>query len=181
MDSLAVPDTEAHQIAQFRLEAKDWDALGGLTGKQQAFVWEYLKDMNATRAADRAGYAGGEGKLAVRGHLLMRHPIVNPLIRKLTAATADEMGITREYVLSRIREVEQRIMAGAPKVHVTKDGDMFEVKDDAGNTIQEWSPQAATQALATLAKLRGDMIDRVDVTTRSIEIKINGTDLKDLT
>lgn len=31
----------------------------GLTGLQQAFIIEYLKDFNATRAAERAGYRGG--------------------------------------------------------------------------------------------------------------------------
>ena len=41
---------------------------GRLTGLQQAFVYEYLKDFNATRAAERAGYqANGDGSFSVIG------------------------------------------------------------------------------------------------------------------
>ncbi len=177
----ALVPSEASEIAQDLFSAADYEALEGLTVKQRAFVVEYPRDFNGTRAAERAGYQGNDESLAVTGARLLRHRQVNPLIRKLTAATADEMGITRESLIARIDEVASRAMAGAPKVHVTKDGDMFEVKDDEGNTITEWQPAAVTRALETLAKLRGDMIERVDVTQRTVEIRINGADLKDLT
>jgi phage terminase small subunit len=180
MSALAVPDPEASEIAQDRLSRDDWAALESLTDKQRAFVFEYMLDMNGTRAAQRAGYAGGDDALAVRGSMLMRHPVVNPLIRKLTAGTADEMGYTREWIIDRLEEIVSRVMEGVPKVHVTKDGDMFEVKDDEGNTVREWQPGAAKGALELLARLRGDMVERVEHDVRHVVVQVNGVDVEDL-
>ena len=146
------------------------------TPKQRAFIAEYPKDMNATLAAKRAGYAGDDNALAVQGSRLIRHHKANPLIRKLTAATADEMGITREYLLDRIDAVATRAQEGAPKI--LANGTV--AKDDEGNVIYEWSPQGAARALELLAKLRGDMIERKEVDVRVVELRVNGVEMGDL-
>ena len=153
--TLAVPDSEAREIAQIRLSGEDWEALNGLTGKQRAFVFEYLKDLNATRAAERAGYAGNDSALAVRGSMLRRHPVVNPLIRKLTAATADELGLTSEYI-------------------------MLQIEENAYAAALEGNHAAANAAWRTLAQLRGDMIERVDVTSRQLVVHVNGIEVEAL-
>ncbi len=41
--------------------------------------------------------------------------------------------------------------------------------------------QSSAKAVELIARLRGDMIQRVDVTQRSVEIRINGVDMEDLT
>ncbi len=152
---MTLQSPESHQIAQVRFTAEDWEELNTLTAKQRAFVLEYPKDFNGTRAAKRAGYrASSDSALGARGWQLLRHPKVNYLVRKLTAATADEMGITKEWLLNEIQEVA---------------GEMRE------------RGESSAKELALLAKLRGDMIERVDVTQRTVEIRINGADLKDLT
>ncbi len=180
-DDLAVSDTESSEIAQIRLSEEDWVQLNGLTVKQRAFVFEYPKDFNGTRAAERAGYAGREAALAVRGSMLLRHPKVNPLIRKLTAATADEMGITREYLLAKIDEVAELTLRGEPYMLEREDGTLVAVTDANGDQVYyNRSPQNTLKAMELLAKLRGDMIERSEVTTRSIEIRINDVDLEDL-
>ncbi len=155
MTALAVPDPDVQEIAQIRLSGEDWDDLNQLTGKQRAFVFEYVCDLNATRAAERAGYAGNENAWAVRGSMLLRHPTVNPLVRKLTAATADEMGYTREFILAKLEGVA---------LAATADG----------------QHAAATSAYRTMAQLRGDMIERVDMTSRQLVVHVNGVDVEDL-
>ncbi len=157
--TIAVPSSEASEIAQIRLSDEDWEALESLTPKQRAFVLEYPVDFNATAAAKRAGYLGTENALGVRGFTVLRHPVANPLIRKLTRATADELGVTAEWVIVKLYQLLER---------VALDG-------------ETWSPQTAVRVLEMIAKLRGDMIERVDVTQRTVEIRINGADLKDLT
>ncbi len=151
--TLAKPAPEGPEIAPVRFSEEDWDALNALTGKQRAFVLEYPKDMNGTRAAGRAGYAGNVETWQVMGSRLLRHPKVNYLIRKLTAATADEMGITREWLLKEVQDTAARL-------------------EERGD-----SP---VPALSLLARLRGDLIERVDVTSRSLVVTVNGVDAKEL-
>lgn len=58
-------------------------AVERLTDKQQAFVLCYLESLNATDAAQRAGYKGKRSTLAVVGHENLRKPaIVRELERR---------------------------------------------------------------------------------------------------
>ena len=152
MTSLAVP-TESSEIAQIRFSEEDWAALDSLTKKQRAFVLEYPVDFNGAAAAKRAGYQGNDAALAVTASRLLRHPKVNPLIRLLTSSTADEMGYTREWLLKQIDEVAAELRAR---------GD------------------SAVPALALIAKLRGDMIERVEHDHRVVQVVINDVSVEDL-
>lgn len=60
--------------------------MGKLTNKQQAFVNEYLKCWNATKAAKAAGYA--EGSAGVTGHRLLKDANVAEGIRARMEADA---------------------------------------------------------------------------------------------
>jgi phage terminase small subunit len=80
-------------------------AMAKLTPKQQRFVEEYLVDYNATAAAGRAGYKGDKRNLGIRGYKLIRHPIIGPEIRRRGAATADELGVSSEYLMTKLRGV----------------------------------------------------------------------------
>jgi phage terminase small subunit len=153
--TLAVPDTDVQEIAQIRLSDEDWGELLSLTELQRAFVFEYVKDLNGTRAAKRAGYQGPDSTLAVRGSTLVRHPKINPLIRKLTKATADEMGITKEYLIARLEEV-------------------------AADAALAGNHAAANSTLRTLAQLRGDMVEQVQHDHRVVQVVINDVDVKEL-
>lgn len=64
-----------------------------LTVMQEKFVNEYLIDFNATRAAERAGYAGNKNALAVMGHTLLRNTKISELIKARldSAMPADEV------------------------------------------------------------------------------------------
>lgn len=150
--------TEDSEIAQIRFSDEDRAALDLLTAKQRAFVLEYPKDFNATRAAERAGYAGPENNWSRRGWQLLRHPECNVLIRKLTAASFDELGITSEWVAVKMVQLLERVTSE----------DVL------------WSPQVAKGLLDSLAKLRGDLIDKVDVTSRQLVVHVNGIEVEAL-
>ena len=68
-----------------------------LTRKQQRFVQEYLIDLNATRAAVRAGYSAKTAD-DIGPENLRKKPIA-AAIEKAFAARAEKAGITAERVL----------------------------------------------------------------------------------
>lgn len=149
----------------------------GLTAKQERFILEYLVDFNATQAAIRAGYA--ESGAHVEGHRLLRNPKIAERIAAEGAQTADELGMTREYVFRTIREGIDKALTGAPKVVSTKDGPVVAYDDD-GNPIIEWSPSGVKGLVELLARIRGDLVDKVEH-SGGVQITINGVDLQDLT
>ncbi len=91
------------------------------------------------------------------GFRLVRHPVVGLEIRRQGAATADELGITSEYVLVRLRDMVERWMSG---------------EDD--------SPQTAARALELIGKLRGDMIERVQAEVKVLSVQLNDVNMDDL-
>lgn len=87
----------------------------GLTGKQQAFVIEYVKCLNATEAARAAGYEGNDVTLASVGYENLRKPHI--------ASEVDR--IMSEYAMS----------AAEVLMHLTDiaRGDIDDVLDEKGN------------------------------------------------
>jgi hypothetical protein len=68
-----------------------------LTDRQRLFAREYLVDLNATRAAIRAGYS--QASASQRGWALRRHPEVAARIEAAMADRSEAVGITAERVL----------------------------------------------------------------------------------
>jgi len=70
-------------------------AAAQLTGKQEAFVEEYLANgRNGTKAAREAGYQGDDNAMAVQAHTNLRNPKIRSYIRerlKGVKANADEI------------------------------------------------------------------------------------------
>ncbi len=76
-----------------------------LTPKQEAFVSEYLVDLNATAAAERAGYEHPNKQ----GPRLLVNVGVAAAIEKGQARRSERTEITQDYVLTAIKEtMEQR-------------------------------------------------------------------------
>lgn len=146
----------------------------GLTDKQSRFVEEYLVDFNATQAAIRAGYSVDTAYSI--GWENLRKPVIAARIAELGQKTADELGMTREYVLVKLREVVEKSLQGAPKT--TGKGEIVYGED--GQAIIEWSPSGARGALELLAKLRGDLAEKV-IHEGGIDIRINGVPIDRLT
>jgi phage terminase small subunit len=85
--------------------------IDGLAPKHAIFAREYLVDLNATAAAERAGYA----RPHKTGALLLRRPEVAKVVRKHMEARAAKTAITAESVIDRINRIAEKC---------EKDGDM---------------------------------------------------------
>ncbi|WP_336747882.1 terminase small subunit [Pantoea vagans] len=90
-----------------------------LTDKQELFAREYLKDLNATQAAIRAGYS--EKSAAAQGCENLIKPNVAERIIELKKERNDEVGIDASYVLRRLVEIDQM--------------DAADILDDEGNML----------------------------------------------
>lgn len=95
-----------------------------LTDKQELFAREYLKDLNATQAAIRAGYS--EKTAQVQSSRLLSNAMVQGRITGLKSERNEEVGIDAAYVLRRLVEIDQM--------------DVLDIlKDDGGiKAISEW-------------------------------------------
>lgn len=77
-----------------------------MTNKRKAFVVEYLKDKNATRAAIRAGYSK-KTAYSIGGELL-NIPEIAKIIEETQQEIAHKCGITVEKVLNDIEDCRVR-------------------------------------------------------------------------
>ncbi|MCU5775111.1 terminase small subunit [Erwiniaceae bacterium BAC15a-03b] len=76
-----------------------------LTDKQELFAREYLKDLNATQAAIRAGYS--EKTARATGCENLTKPDIVERIVQLKGDRNEEVGIDAAYVLRRLVEIDQ--------------------------------------------------------------------------
>jgi Phage terminase, small subunit len=76
-----------------------------LTPKQELFCREYLKDLNATQAAIRAGYS--EDSAASQGCENLIKPNIAKRIAELKAERNEEVRVDAAYVLRRLVEIDQ--------------------------------------------------------------------------
>jgi phage terminase small subunit len=123
----------------------------GLTGKQRAFVAEYLVDLNGRQAAIRAGYAADSA--AVEASRLLRNAKVADAI---DAAMATRAGVTRTFIIDELAKIAR---ANA--------GDFF-----------EWGPKGVTvKASADLDEEQRGVVAEVSQTVTqhggSIRVKLS--------
>ena len=115
-----------------------------LTNKQQRFVEEYLVCLNAAEAARRAGYSPKTAHV-IGANNLQNHKVVAE-IEKGKAKTAKKLGITREWLVERLR-------------------------NEAIGKKDSTAP-ARINALTALAKLCGHMVDKKSISHKhSGEVK----------
>jgi phage terminase small subunit len=85
-----------------------------LNEKQQAFVREYLIDLNATAAYQRAGYKARGHAAESAAARLLRNVEVQESIRVAQAQRAERTGITQDWVQQRLKtEAEEAESASA--------------------------------------------------------------------
>lgn len=80
-----------------------------LTAKQQAFVIEYLVDLNATQAAIRAGYSKRGAK--DQAWQLMQRPEIAAAIKEAMEARNKRAQVDSDYVLQRLTAIDQMDLA----------------------------------------------------------------------
>ncbi|WP_026793192.1 terminase small subunit [Pleomorphomonas oryzae] len=73
-----------------------------LTAKQRRFCEEYLIDLNATKAAERAGYSK-ETAYSI-GHELLKKPEIIAEITRLQAERSKRTGINADWLLARLAD-----------------------------------------------------------------------------
>jgi phage terminase small subunit len=91
-----------------------------LTPKQEAFILEYLKDLNATQAAIRAGYSPKAA--AETGYANLRKPQIQAALAERLADLMATKGIEADHVLEELRRVafsDMRDFASWGPDHVT--------------------------------------------------------------
>lgn len=76
-----------------------------LTDKQELFAREFIKDLNATQAAIRAGYS--EKSSRNQGARMMANDDILDRIAELKAERNDQVGVDAAYVLRRLTEIDQ--------------------------------------------------------------------------
>lgn len=83
-----------------------------ITPRQKKFVQEYLRSGDATDAAIAAGYSARSA--ASRASKLLEMPGVIEYRRKLEKKLFDEMGISKEWIGTRLVEIVQACMEKVP-------------------------------------------------------------------
>lgn len=97
-----------------------------MTPKQQAFVREYLIDLNATQAYIRAGYAARGNAAEVSACQLLRNAKVAAAVMLAQTKRAERTEVTSDWVLSRLA--------------LEAEADLADLYDDAGRVrpVKEW-------------------------------------------
>jgi phage terminase small subunit len=90
---------------------------------QRLFCIEYLKDLNATDAAIRAGYSARSA--ATQACRLLKNPVVVKYIAKMQREVEEAVKIDAQYVLTRLAEQTEADFADI----FDKNGDIKDMKD----------------------------------------------------
>ena len=120
-----------------------------LSPKQARFVEEYLLDLNATQAAQRAGYS--EKTAYSQGQRLLKHAEVQAAIQEAQQQRSertqiDQDRVLREYGRLAFSDLRQVLQWNARKVELR---DSEELDEDAAATVAEVS-QTVTKDGGTL-------------------------------
>ena len=75
----------------------------GIPNRQQMFAYEFMRDLNATQAAIRAGYS--EATAATTGSELLRKPSVVALVKRLGREKLQAMRATPNRVISELSDI----------------------------------------------------------------------------
>ena len=119
-----------------------------LTPKQNCFGDEYLIDLNATRAAIRAGYSPRTARQI--GDENLSKPVIAAAVAKAKRERAEATKIDAEYVLKRLHQIVERCLQEVkPALHSKTRQPM---KDEDGNALYTFNAAGANQALALLGK-----------------------------
>ena len=137
-----------------------------LTPKQQAFVEEYMIDLNATQAAIRAGYSPRTAE--VQGPRLLGNVRVSAAIAELKEARSERLQIDADWVLRRAVEVYRRV---TQEIRPALDRNGQQLYDDGGSPLYKFDAAAALRALELVGRHVevGAFEERVSVTHGLVE------------
>jgi phage terminase small subunit len=132
-------------------------AAGDLNPKQQAFVDEYLVDLNATQAAIRAGYS--EASARQIGTENLSKPSIQAAIQAAFEGRADRLGVTQD-------DVVKALMAIAF-------ADVRQVSEWGREPVDE-NDQAAGERSFLRLRASADLSDEIAVALQEVRIDGHG-------
>lgn len=125
-----------------------------LTEKEELFVLEYLKDLNATQAAVRAGYSPKTAKQA--GHRLLTFVYIQEAIAQAMSERKNKLGLDANYVLTGLKEVFERCMQKVPvMVWDKQEKEYVQATNAEGEGVWKFEPHASNKALELIGKHLG--------------------------
>lgn len=167
-----------------------------LTRKQQVFVAEYLKDLNATRAAIAAGYS--KKRASVAGAELVRNRKVSEIIDGKLGKRLEKLDVSSEKILAELEklayfdpvdlfesdgsvkmikdipEPTRKVLAGF-EVSEIFDGASGEQKHAIG-LLKKIKVSDRIRALELLGKYKALWTEKVDVRDVTLEKLVTGHD-----
>jgi len=139
-------------------------ALDALTWRRKAFVREYLKDFNGTRAAIRAGYsAKTAGQIA---NLLMKEDTIAAAIAQGAEQLEERINITKDKVLS-----EMTALATSSLDHYIIDDETGQVKLAPGAPENAMSAVQSVKRKVTVRTV-GKGEEAETIRTYEVEVKL---------
>ena len=115
-----------------------------MNSRQRAFAREYAMDHNGSAAAIRAGYSSTRARHTARELLLK--PDVSDAVAELDAVSAEELGVTKLWIVSTAKTLVERSLAG-------------EVPATVG-----------VRALEFLAKMSGFLVERTESVSKELKV-----------
>ncbi len=128
-----------------------------LTDKQQQFVLEYLKDLNATQAAIRAGYS--ENTANVIGSENLSKPYIKEKIDEAMEKRSERVKIDADEVLKGILDIRDNAMQKAINEH-----------SGINEMIDKSNALKASELLGKHLKLFTDVVEHggsIDINTKA--------------
>lgn len=106
-----------------------------MTPQKEIFILEYLKDLNATQAAARAGYS--EKTAYSQGQRLLKDVEVSAAVQLAMDKRAERTKIDADYVLGTIHDTIERCKQAKPVTY--KNGDPVLVETPDGETVPAYA------------------------------------------
>ncbi len=119
-----------------------------LTPRQRRFVDEYLIDLNASKAAVRAGYSQKTARQI--GSENLSKPDIQEAITNAKIGRSEALKIDAAWVLQQAVELHQRCMQEIRPARNPKTGK--QIYDDEGNALFTFNAAAASRSLELIGK-----------------------------
>jgi len=135
-----------------------------LTPKQQAFVREYIVDLNASASAVRAGYSPKTSM--EQGYQLLHNTSVAEAIAKEQAKRAGKVGLDAEWVLKRLKDISDRCMTAEPVMVFDR-----ELREMVETGEYRFDSSGANKSTELIGKHLAMFTDKVDVSSNMVIFK----------